>query len=139
MEYESTLKLFFKLDSKTFSNELQRKLNSPDTLKFNLEINGVPSFFHYDRFIFDKVVSVETKNATLNNIFDSLPNIAKSQYIRNTLVAEVKNTNELEGVFSSRKNIFELTEDLKKRKSDKIGSIVNKYMMLLNNKGEKER
>lgn len=138
MEYESTFKLFFKLDSEKFNEELQRKYNSPDTLKFEFKINDIPSFFYYDRFIFDKVVSVETKNAKLNGIFESLPKIAKSQYIRNTLVAEVKNTNELEGVFSSRKAIFELTEDLKKRKSDKIGSIVNKYMMLLDNKEEKE-
>ena len=138
MEYESTLKLFFKLDSKTFKEELQKKIDSYDTLKFNFAINAHQSFFHYDRFVFEKVIKVETKNEKLNSIFESLPEIAKKQYIRNTLVGEVKNTNELEGVFSSRKEIFEITEDLKNKSSNKISSIVNKYMMLFNNKEEKE-
>ena len=138
MEYESTIKLYFKMKPADFKVELENKLNSKDTLKLNVFINGNQVFFHYDSFIFNKLISVETKNVELNSIFNSLPLIAKNQYIRNTLVAEVKNTNELEGVFSSRKEIFELTEDLKKCKSDKIGSIVNKYMMLMNNKEEKE-
>lgn len=138
MEHETTLKQFFKLDKETFEKELEKKLNSYDTTFFDFSINGKKPFFNYNHFIFEKVIKIETKNVQLNSIFQSLPQIAKKQYIRNTMVAEVKNTNELEGVFSSRKEIFELTEDLKKRKSYKIGSIVNKYMMLLQDEGEKE-
>lgn len=138
MEYENTYKLYFKLNQDDFKNELEKKLKSDDTILFSLEINNHQSFFHYNRFVFEKLLSVETKNAELNSVFDSLPQIAKNQYIRNTLVAEVKNTNELEGVFSSRKEIFELTEDFKKCKSDKIGSIVKKYMLLMSDDGEKE-
>ena len=138
MEYENTLKRFHKLDSDTFMRELEKKKQSDDTILFSLAMHGNQSFFSYNRAIFEKLISVETKNAELNSIFNSLPLIAKDQYIRNTLVAEVKNTNELEGVFSSRKDIFELTEDYKKCKSDKIGSIVNKYMLLMSDKGEKE-
>lgn len=138
MEYENTLKLFFKLKPEEFKVALEKKMESDDTIKFSLLINDKQSFFHYDKALFYKLISVETKNVELNSIFNSLPPIAKNQYIRNTMVAEVKNTNELEGIFSSRKEIFELTEDLKKCKSDKIGSIVKKYMMLTENKEEKE-
>lgn len=138
MEYISTLKQFHLLNKTDFDASLEQKKKSPDTLLFGFKIHGYNAFFHYDHVIFEKVINVETKNVKLNSIFESLPQIARNQYIRNTLVAEVKNTNELEGVFSSRKEIFELTEDLKKRNSDKIGSIVNKYLLLLNNKEEKE-
>ena len=138
MEYESTFKQFAKYNKSDFKILLDKKIHSEDTYLFNFFIRDAQSFFRFDKHIFNKLISVETKNVELNSIFNSLPPIAKSQYIRNTLVAEVKNTNELEGVFSSRKEIFELTEDLKKCKSDKIGSIVNKYMLLMEDKGEKE-
>ena len=138
MEYKSTIKEFYKLNKSDFDSSLQKKKQSIDTFTFDFKIHESNSFFHYDHVIFEKVINVETKNVKLNSIFESLPKIARNQYIRNTLVAEVKNTNELEGVFSSRKEIFELTEDLKKRDSDKIGSIVNKYLLLLDNKAEQE-
>ena len=87
MEYESTIKLFFKLKPNEFKNELDKRVNSLDTLKLDFYIDKNQSFFHYDRFIFNKLISVETKNVTLNAIFNSLPPIAKQQYIRNTLIA----------------------------------------------------
>ena len=138
MNYENTLKQFFKYPD-TFKQILDEKLNSPSTLHFNLKIKDSQTFFYYSYPLYEKVFSVFQKSVKLNKIYNSLPGIAKNQYIRNTLVVEVKKTNEIEGVFSSRKEIFELTEDLKKNnKSNKISSIVNKYLMLLDGEGEKD-
>lgn len=137
MENENTLKKYFKAKPEDFKKYLTSVLNSENTIKLNFFIKNNQAFFHYDPLLFEKAIEIEKKDVTLKATFDSLPPIAKTQYIRNTLVAEVKNTNELEGVFSSRRVIFELTEDLKKRQSDKIGSIVSKYLMLLDG-GEKE-
>ena len=137
MSYESTLKQFFKYPD-NFKKMYEEKLNSTSTLRFNFVINSHPSFFNYNLTIFEKVLSVVQKSTMLNSIFKSLPPIAGRQYIRNTLVVEVKKTNEIEGVFSSKKEIFELAEDLKKNKSNKIGSIVNKYLMLLNEDSHKD-
>ena len=113
MNYESTLKQYFKYPD-SFQQLLEEKLKSSSTLHFNLKIGNFSSFFYYSYPIFEKVFSVYQKSVKLNEIYNSLPGIAKNQYIRNTLVVEVKKTNEIEGVFSSRKEIFELTEDLKK-------------------------
>lgn len=137
MSYESTLKQFFKYPD-DFKKMYEEKFKSSSSLHFNFVINEHPSFFNYSLSIFEKVLSVVQKSTTLNSIFKSLPPIAGRQYIRNTLVVEVKKTNEIEGVFSSRKEIFELAEDLKKNKSNKIGSIVNKYLMLLNEENHKD-
>lgn len=137
MSYESTLKQFFKYPD-DFKKMYEEKFNSTSSLHFNFVINSHPSFFNYNLTIFEKVLSVVQKSTILNSIFKSLPPIAGRQYIRNTLVVEVKKTNEIEGVFSSRKEIFELVEDLKKNKSNKIGSIVNKYLMLLDEDSHKD-
>lgn len=133
MNYESTLKQYFKYPN-DFNRLYEEKYHSPSTLHFNFNIRNHPSFFFYSLAMFEKVLSICEKSFALNGIFKSLPPIAAKQYIRNTLVVEVKKTNEIEGVFSSRKEIFELAEDLKGMKSNKIGSIVNKYLMLLDEK-----
>lgn len=138
MKYETVEKQFHTLSSQEFKEWFEKKTNSNSTFHFDFEIGGSKAFFCFEVPIFNKILSISNKNNDLNTLFRSLPKIASNQYIRNSLVVDVKKTNEIEGVFSSRKEIFELTEDLKKRKSNKIGSIVNKYVMLLNGKSEKK-
>lgn len=135
--FETTLKEFSKYPNE-FENLYKQKLNKRDTIIFDFKINGYPAFIHFNNDLFNLVFEVNNKNNELNNIYKNLPGIASSQYIRNSLVIDVKNTNEIEQVFSSRKEIFELAEDFKKRKSNKIGSIVSKYLMLLDNKNIKK-
>lgn len=135
--FESTLKEFSKYP-KEFENLYKEKLNKRDTIVFDFCINNFPAFIHFNNDLFNLIIEVNNKNNELNNIFNSLPGIASNQYIRNSLVVDVKNTNEIEQVFSSKKEIFELAEDLKKKQSNKIGSIVSKYMMLLDNENIKK-
>ena len=137
MNFESTLKQFFKYPDE-FNEILKEKINSSSSIHFNLLINDQNAFFYYNLPMFEKILSLVGKSNELKSIFNTLPAIAAKQYIRNSLVAEVKKTNEIEGVFSSRKEIFELAEDLKKKESNRISSIVNKYLLLLNGKSNKE-
>lgn len=137
MTYDTVKKQFHTLGAKEFSKWFDKRFNAESTMHFDISINGNQAFFYYEVPLFNKLITIQQKNSDLNSLFKALPPIAAKQYIRNSLVIDVKKTNEIEGVFSSRKEIFELTEDLKKRKSDKIGSIVNKYLLLL--KGDSEK
>lgn len=137
MPYDTVKKQFHTLDNKSFSNWFDKRFNAESTTHFDFSISGNQAFFYFEVPLFNKLMSIQQKNSELNNLFNALPLIAATQYIRNSLVIDVKKTNEIEGVFSSRKEIFELTEDLKKRESNKIGSIVNKYLLLL--KGDNEK
>lgn len=138
MKYDSVEKQFHKLTKEQFDGWFDKRFNSNTTYHFDIEVGKSPAFFCFDIPLFNKILEIQQKNDQLNNLFNNLPLIASQQYIRNSLVVDVKKTNEIEGVFSSRKEIFELIEDLKKRKSNKIGSIVNKYLLLLNGKGKKK-
>jgi len=133
MEFESTLKEYFKYPN-DFEKKYQAKLNKEDTIIFDFKISNYPAFIHFNAALYNLIYSIQQKNNTLNCIYLKLPPIASGQYIRNSLVADIKNTNAIEQVFSSRKDIFELAEDFKKRQNDKIGSVVSKYLMLLNDK-----
>lgn len=137
MKYDSVEKQFHKLPKEQFDEWFDKRINSNTAYRLNFKVGDYPAFFCFDIPLFNKLLEIQQKNDKLNFLFNSLPLIASKQYIRNSLVVDVKTTNEIEGVFSSRKEIFELTEDLKKRKSNKIGSIVNKYLMLLNGKSER--
>jgi len=136
--FESTLKEFSKYPDK-FETLYLEKINKRDTIVFDFEINGYKAFVHFNNDLFNLIIEITNKNNKLNNLYNSLPPLASTQYIRNSLVVDVKNTNEIEQVFSSKKEIFELAEDLKKRKSDKVGSIVSKYLMLLENETVKKQ
>lgn len=137
MSYDTVKKQFHTLGTQDFSKWFDKRFNAESTLHFDITVNGNPAFFYFEIPLFNKLMAIQQKNSELNNLFEALPRIAARQYIRNSLVIDVKKTNEIEGVFSSRKEIFELTEDLKKRESDKIGSIVNKYLLLLSGDSEK--
>lgn len=137
MKYLTVEKQFHKLSNEEFKQWFDKRINSNSTIQFDLDINGSKAFFCFEVPMFNLLLNIQEKNSRLNSLFNNLPPIASKQYIRNSLVIDIKKTNEIEGVFSSRKEIFELTEDLKKRKSNKIGSIVNKYIMLLKGQSEK--
>lgn len=63
----------------------------------------------------------------------SLPSIALNQYIKTCLIDEIKMTNEIEGVYSTRKEINDILDNLKnKNKRDRLYGLVKKYELLLN-------
>ena len=133
MKFESTKKLFFKA-GESFQDKLEEMLISPNCIHFSLKLGDYPCFFYYGIPVFELLCKVQTANQEAIHAFTNLPGVAQSQYLRNSLVEEIKQTNEIEGVFSSRREIFELLNDLGKRKKRKIGSIVSKYSLLLEGK-----
>ena len=138
MEFKSTKKLFYE-EGSNFQKTLDEMLKSPNCIHFNLQIGGHPCFFYYSIPIFELLAKVQMANQEAVVAFRNLPGVAQDQYLRNSLVEEIKQTNEIEGVFSSRREIFELLNDLGKRKKKKIGSIVSKYLLLLEGKQKSAR
>lgn len=67
-----------------------------------------------------------------------MPEVAKNHYIKKPLIDEILFTNEIEGVLSTRKEIFEIIEDinLKKEKKKRILGIAKKYALLFNENTE---
>lgn len=70
----------------------------------------------------------------LDTIFNPLPPIAKKQFIFESLVEELHNTNQLEGVSSSREEIARSVREIRLNKSEKnrFHSMVKSYLKLIN-------
>lgn len=81
----------------------------------------------------DMLVLIEkiTQNSReLEKIGSSLPGVAQSKLIQNLLVTEIKSTNDIEGVKSTRK---EINKAIHSRKKLRFSGIVNLYGALIKN------
>ena len=136
MKFESTKKLFFKAGP-DFEERLKEMQSSENCIHFSLKMGQYPCFFYYGIPMFELFLSLQAANAGAVKALHDLPEIAKNQFLRNALVEEIKLTNEIEGVFSSKREIFELLTELGKRKKKKIGSIVSKCNLLFEGKEKK--
>ena len=136
MSYKSLYKLYVMNDISTFNDIYEKKFNSSATIKFDLLINKDQSFFTYDSEIMSLVSKINSLNYRLNEIFNDLPDIAKDQYMRKSLIDEIHFTNQIEGVISTRKDINDLiTEiEIKTTTCNRFEGIVNKYLMLTDEK-----
>lgn len=59
-----------------------------------------------------------------------LPKIALQQYINKCLIDEIVITNNIEGVYSTRKEIGEILDDLEGKSKNRFFGLVNKYAAL---------
>ena len=136
MSYKSLYKLYVMNDISTFNDIYIKKFNSSATIKFDLLIKENQSFFTHDSEIMSIASKINSLNYRLNEIFESLPVIAKDQYMRKSLIDEIHYTNQIEGIISTRKDINDLITEIEKKTTtrNRLGGIVNKYLMLTNEK-----
>lgn len=75
----------------------------------------------------------------VSDILNYLPKAAKELYIKKSLIDEILYTNEIEGVISTRKEINDIINTIKnnqKVKPNKINSLINRYVFLMDNNPE---
>lgn len=136
MSYKSLYKLYVMNDYTTFNRLFDERFNSNSTIKFDLFINDNQAFFNYDVEIMALVAKINSYNHRINAVFDFLPNIAQSQYMRRSLIDEIEYTNQIEGIILTRKDINDLITEIEKKTStnNRFEGIVNKYLMLTEEK-----
>ena len=73
-------------------------------------------------------------DARVDKLFNKLPLIAQSQYIKKSLIDEIQFSNDIEGVACIRKDIISILDDLetKNKSRDRFYDIIKKYALLLN-------
>ena len=136
MSYKSLYKLYVMNDYTTFNRLFDERFNSNSTIKFDLFINDNQAFFNYDVEIMELVAKINSYNHRINFVFDFLPNIAQSQYMRRSLIDEIEYTNQIEGIILTRKDINDLITEIEKKTStnNRFEGIVNRYLMLTEEK-----
>ena len=133
MPEKSLYKLFYS-DSKNYLNEYKKRFQSESTIHLNIDIGKYPAFFCQTPEIFKIIISIERTNNAVNKICFNLPDIALYQFQTNCLIDEIVLTNHIEGIYSTRKEISEILQDLsKKNKRERFSGLVRKYLLLIKN------
>jgi len=135
-------KLFHQYDNTEFQKMYKQRLAADSLVRINLNIKPINQsnifelYYLPTNYIVDLVTNIYSLSGDLNFIFNQLPSVAKNQFIMECLTEELFNTNELEGVRSSRAEIAESIKNVQLSKKDKkrFKSMIKSYFSLINDK-----
>lgn len=109
-----------------------RRINSESTYRYNFKINDDEAFFVITNEILQQIDKILKLDKQLSLKSREVPSIALYQYTKRCIVDEIKMTNDIEGVVSTRKEINEILNDSKgSKKGDRLYGLVKKYEMLI--------
>lgn len=130
MGYKLLSKLFYQSPNDyiaTYNN----RFNSEGTYHFNIKVNGNEAFCVLNQEIMNLCTEISSTDKLITVIASQLPHIAINQFATKSLVDEIILTNDIEGVYSTRKEINLILQDAKKHnKKRRFDGLVNKYKML---------
>lgn len=106
------------------------RYNSDSTYRYDFCVHSYPAFVVVNTELAKLIYEIQDLDKQLYIIQSQLPTVALDNYKRKCLVDEVKQTNELEGVASTRKEINDILYN-RNRSNTRLNGIVNKYAMLL--------
>ncbi|MDV6377158.1 Fic family protein [Sporosarcina sp. GW1-11] len=134
-------KVFNESSSSDFSEVYKQRIHNENVEILPMAVKPLHHNFEYPIYylptskIIDEISNIYKLNQQIMRIFGVLPGIAQNSYIFDCLVAEMQNTNEIEGVRSSREELARSVRELNKgsKKKLRFSSMVNSYTKLLSN------
>ena len=135
MTYMDLKKLYF-INQEESEKVYQQRYSAENTVHLDFEIAGYQSFFVQCDDVIRRSHKILTLDKEIFALQQKLPKTALEQYTRRCLIDEIVITNNIEGVYSSRKEIGEALKILeeqsaRKQKKYKFLGLVNKYLKLL--------
>lgn len=131
MEYKLLPNLFYS-NKDLFEKTYEKRLNSESTYKFNFKIKGYNGFVVINDDILKRINKILRLDKHLLICTQSVPQIALNEYRKKCLIDEIKMTNDIEGVQSTRREINEILSDVSEKSEKKrLYGIVKKYEMLM--------
>lgn len=135
MPYKELKELYYG-DQATYKSTYDQRFFSDNGIHLDFDVAGNQAFFVQCPDVFNLSYEIMRLDKDISLIRTQLPKIALEQYSRRCLIDEIVITNNIEGVYSSRKEIGAALSILEEQ-SSKIGKknvflgLVNKYLKLL--------
>lgn len=130
LEYKLLSSLYYK-DINQYNKLYTTRFTNENTYHFNIKINDNEAFCCLDSQIFSLCDKISKADKYIYALSSQLPSVAITQFAAKSLVDEIILTNDIEGVYSTRKEINFILNDVKKRNSRKrFEGLVAKYKML---------
>lgn len=139
MKYISLKKIYY-TDTNNYDMEYNKRFQAVTSKHFPIEIkqynreNGYPAFLCYTEEI---ILLIENFYKNYFNLFkmkQQAPPILLRQFVLSSLIDEIKSTNDIEGVHSTKKQIKDILESQPISKDFlHLKSVVDKYNKIINN------
>ena len=129
--YQPILSKLYFSDKDLYEKEYARRWNEENTIHIDINIGTNPAFVYPDYQMYEKVIAITRVDTKIRMLCSELPGIALDQFTDRCLVGEIHQSNDIEGVVSTRKEISEILQEVKvKEKPRNLRGIVSQYNML---------
>lgn len=130
MEYKLLPKLYYK-DKIEYEETYNSRFNNENTFHFNIKIHENEAFCCITPEIFSLSNEISKLDKKIFELEKKLPQAAINQFAKKSLIDEIVQTNYIEGVHSTRKEInLILSEPVNNKIKRRFKGLVAKYQML---------
>ncbi|WP_027086876.1 Fic family protein [Cohnella panacarvi] len=138
MEYEKLSRLFYKLDSKAYNEELEKRKQSygsyqtPFTIrafrKGKLDSDSFDAFYVTIPKLMNLNNEVLKNSSIITGLISKLPDFVIEPYFQKLIINEAQSNNEIEGVRSTKKELSEVLSRLDEPKSKRFKGMMKTYL-----------
>lgn len=130
MSEKSLYKLFY-VNRDAQKAEYGKRFNSVDSVHINLMIGENPAFFVVTQDIYRLAMSIMRSDREVEKLNKLLPPVAIEHFTKRCLIDEIMQTNDIEGVHSTRKELGNILADIgNANKKNRFAGLVKKYFLL---------
>ena len=131
MSYKSLSHLFYK-DKNEYETLYNQRISSESTYVLPIKIGNNNAFFCLCPEIYNTSMKIAQLDKKVADISTVLPLEALNQFAKKCLIDEIKLTNDIEGVYSTRKELSSVLKEMNnKGKKKRFYGLINKYSMLM--------
>ena len=135
MEYKTLEKIYYSSPNDYEKIYLER-YNGDYTHRLHFDIGGNKAFFIVTPDIQKKMLSIQRMDKTVSRLCAQLPGKAIEQFTKRCLIDELVLTNSIEGVSSTRREMYEVLEGMGRGEAKKrFTGLTQKYIMLQRGEG----
>lgn len=115
----------------------KNRINNELVTKINLVIKPISKNVEYQLYYLPEenhselIATIYKNDKKLNQRYIGLPKIARDRFIKDILIDELKETNEIEGVKSTKKELYQSMDIKFKKKTVRFKSLIKSYSKLL--------
>lgn len=132
-------KIFHEKSNSELNAIYQKRIDYESAVHLGLHIKPMSQPNRYELYyiptnqLLNLVNNIHSISRDFQTTFESLPKVAQNQFINECLVEELYNTNDLEGIRSTREEIARSTKEiqLKVKSKKRFESMIKSYMALL--------
>lgn len=105
--------------------------DSVSSITPNFMIKGYPSFIVYCDEILHELADIRNKNLLIDRMSKNLPSVARRQFLKQAIIEEIHQTNEMENIRSTRKEISDVMKVIENgQKGKRFDGMIRKYQLL---------